>query len=433
MNWPGDRQRCPSTSTLLTATVRGCTCCETAGIRSSAPFNVEGPRRPRILRWAGRSPWPRSQPGAVEAESCAVAVAWAKSRAFRRAPGAHRAHLSVRGIYLASASSSSSCLRAGQSAHGRAKPPQGRAPGHDATSPPSLPVWWLGHAYACPRVLGRWFPPLPDPDLIQPHDRRLGGSRQLRLPPCRASRASHGRLAEGICALEAKPVLHGDNGALSRHDGAGDALEWLGVNPSSRGRCEVMTKRLTRSFFASQISPGFPTQSLRRSRRAAPGGRLRAIGTTSTTPQRHSLRQPRSRHAGEDQRFPRPTCLYQRAANSILARSRRHPRLVAIGAVTLNPTRLQSSSALDSMPTSPWRRELRQTRERRTSGDRAERPRCSESALLLAKPATRPTVPSPLLRLLNTPNPWQRYYRFLSLRPQGLHLTTICDPSLRVR
>ena len=122
--------------------------------------------------------------------------------------------LADEGVYLASESTFARVLRAnGQSRHrGRAKLPKAVRPPttHIATQPRQ--VWCWDMTYLPATVLGRWFHLYLILDL---YSRKIVGWEVHDSD--RSDHAAHlvrrTALAEGIAALTAKPVLHGDNGA----------------------------------------------------------------------------------------------------------------------------------------------------------------------------------------------------------------------------
>ncbi len=141
--------------------------------------------------------------------------------------------LADEGIYLASESSFARVLRdAGQNAHrGRAKAPKAVRPPttHIACAPRQ--VWCWDMTYLPAAVLGRWFHLYLILDL---YSRKIVGWEVHASDD--SQHAAHlvrrTALAEGIAALAAKPVLHGDNGSTLKATTVLAMLDWLGVEPS---------------------------------------------------------------------------------------------------------------------------------------------------------------------------------------------------------
>lgn len=141
--------------------------------------------------------------------------------------------LADEGIYLASESSFVRVLRAhGQSAHrGRAKAPKAVRPPttHIAAAPRQ--VWCWDMTYLPAQVFGRWFHLYLILDLY---------SRKIVVWEVHdtddSDHAAHlvrrTALAESIATLDAKPVLHGDNGSTLKATSVLAMLNWLGVKPS---------------------------------------------------------------------------------------------------------------------------------------------------------------------------------------------------------
>ncbi len=141
--------------------------------------------------------------------------------------------LADEGTYIASESSFARVLRAhGQAAHrGRARPAQAsRTPStHIATAPRQ--VWCWDMTYLPATVVGRWFCLYM---ILDVYSRKIVGWEVHATDE--ADHAAHlvrrTALAEGIAALEHKPVLHGDNGATLKATTVLAMLHWLGVKPS---------------------------------------------------------------------------------------------------------------------------------------------------------------------------------------------------------
>ncbi len=150
-------------------------------------------------------------------------------------------------------------------------------------------------------------------------------------------------LAEGIAALDTKPVLHGDNGSTLKATSVLAMLHWLGVKPSySRPRVSDDNAYAEALFRTAKYRPEFPAQGFASPREA----RARAAEFVRWHDVEHhhsSIRyvSPRQRHAGEDQAI-----LAARHALYTQARQRNPGRWSGntrdwshIGVVTLDPER----------------------------------------------------------------------------------------------
>ncbi len=248
--------------------------------------------------------------------------------------------LADEGVYLASESTFSRVLREqGQTAHrGRAKAPRAVRPPttHIAAAP--CQVWCWDMTYLPAVVMGRWFYLYLILDL---YSRKIVGSEVHDAD--HADHAAHlvrrTALAEGIAALAAKPVLHGDNGATLKAATVLAMLNWLGVKPSySRPRVSDDNAYAESLFRTAKYRPEFPAKGFADLDEA----RTWAAGFVRwyNFDHRHSgIRyvSPAQRHAGDD--------------HAILAARRRARELnperwsgdtrnwSPIGAVTLNPER----------------------------------------------------------------------------------------------
>ena len=150
-------------------------------------------------------------------------------------------------------------------------------------------------------------------------------------------------LAEGIAALQSKPVLHGDNGATLKATTVLAMLHWLGVKPSySRPRVSDDNAYAESLFRTAKYRPEFPAKGF---------DDLDAARTWAAefvrwynVEHRHSgIRYvtPAQRHAGEDHAILAARhALYTQARQRHPARWSRSTRNWApVGAVTLNPER----------------------------------------------------------------------------------------------
>jgi putative transposase len=252
--------------------------------------------------------------------------------------------LADEGRYLASESTFARVLREhGQTAHrGRTKAPQAPRPPttHIATAPRQ--VWCWDMTYLPATVVGRWFHLYLILDL---YSRKIVGWEVHDTDA--ADHAAHlvhrTALAEGIAALAAKPVLHGDNGATLKATTVLAMLHWLGVKPSySRPRVSDDNAYAEALFRTAKYRPEFPAKGF---------DDLNAARTWAASfvrwynvEHRHSgIRyvSPAQRHAGDDHAILAARhALYLAAREANPARWSRHTRNWApIGAVMLNPER----------------------------------------------------------------------------------------------
>jgi len=252
--------------------------------------------------------------------------------------------LADEGVYLASESTFGRVLKAhGQTAHrGRAKAPQTVRPPttHIAAAPRQ--VWCWDMTYLPALVMGRWFYLYLILDL---YSRKIVGWEVHEAD--HADHAAHlvqrTALAEGIAALSAKPVLHGDNGATLKATTVLAMLNWLGVKPSySRPRVSDDNAYAEALFRTAKYRPEFPAKGFADLDQA----RTWAAGFVHwyNVDHRHSgIRyvSPAQRHAGDDQAI-----LAARHALYLQARERNPARWsgdtrnwAPIRAVALNPER----------------------------------------------------------------------------------------------
>lgn len=168
--------------------------------------------------------------------------------------------LADEGVYLASESSFTRVLRqAGQNRHrSRAKAPRKVRPPttHVATAPAQLWCWDL--TYLPAQVLGRWFYLYLILDVFS---RKIVGFEVHATD--HADHAAHlvkrTALAEGIHAMAAKPVLHGDNGSTFKATTVLAMLHWLGIDPSySRPRVSNDNPYVESLFRTAKYRPEFP-------------------------------------------------------------------------------------------------------------------------------------------------------------------------------
>ena len=252
--------------------------------------------------------------------------------------------LADEGVYLASESTFARILREhGQNARrGRAKAPATARPPttHIATAPRQ--VWCWDMTYLPATVAGRWFYLYLILDL---YSRKIVGWEVHETDA--AEHAAHlvrrAALAEDIAALDAKPVLHGDNGATLKATTVLAMLHWLGVKPSySRPRVSDDNAYAEALFRTAKYRPEFPAKGFD----DLDAARLWAASFVHwyNFDHRHSgIRyvSPAQRHAGEDRAILAARhALYAEARQRNPNRWSRHTRnWEPIGVVTLNPER----------------------------------------------------------------------------------------------
>jgi transposase InsO family protein len=168
--------------------------------------------------------------------------------------------LADEGVYIASESSFYRVLRKhGQmNRRGRAQPPRASRPPttHIATGPAE--VWCWDVTFLPAQIHGRWFYLYLILDL---YSRKIVGFEVHDTDS--AEHAAHlaGRtaLAEGVHAMPARPVLHGDNGATLKATTVLAMLHWLGIKPSySRPRVSDDNPFVEALFRTVKYRPAFP-------------------------------------------------------------------------------------------------------------------------------------------------------------------------------
>ena len=318
--------------------------CETAGIDlrtlqrwQAGDGLVGGDQRPQAVR-----PAPRH--ALSEAERAQV-LAVANEPRFAAVPPARIVPmLADEGIYLASESTFSRVLREhGQTAHrGRAKAPKAVRPPTTHIAAAARQVWCWDMTYLPAQVMGRWFHLYLILDL---YSRKIVGWEVHDSD--HADHAAHlvrrTALAEGIAALAAKPVLHGDNGSTLKATTVLAMLNWLGVKPSySRPRVSDDNAYAESLFRTAKYRPEFPGKGFvdLDEARAWAADFVRWYNVDH----RHSgIRyvSPAQRHAGEDHDILAARhALYTAARKINPARWSGDTRNWSpIGAVTLNPER----------------------------------------------------------------------------------------------
>ena len=259
--------------------------------------------------------------------------------------------LADEGVYLASESTFARILREhGQNAHrGRAKAPATARPPttHIATAPRQ--VWCWDMTYLPAAVAGRWFYLYLILDL---YSRKIVGWEVHETDA--AEHAAHlvrrTALAEDIAARDAKPVLHGDNGATLKATTGLAMLPLAGRQTLVLAAPRERRQRLRRVAVPHrQVPARVPCQGLRRSRRGQGlGSQVRGLVQRRASSQRHPLRQPGAAPCGTRQGHPGgPSCpvppgqraqpgalvwlherlvAHRRGGTQPGARRRRHPR-----------------------------------------------------------------------------------------------------------
>lgn len=252
--------------------------------------------------------------------------------------------LADEGVYIASESSMQRVLREhGQTRHrGRAKAPRKSRPPttHVATSPRQLWCWDMTFLPAA--VIGRWFYLYL---ILDVYSRKIVGFEVHEDDD--ADHAAHllkrTALAEGIHAMLAKPVLHGDNGSTLKATTVLAMLHWLGIKPSySRPRVSDDNAYAEALFRTAKYRPEFPDKGF------ADLDEARAWAAHFVRWYNHEHRHsgiryvsPAQRHAGDD------TAILAARHELYLQARQRNPRRwsgatrnwTPIGVVTLNPER----------------------------------------------------------------------------------------------
>jgi transposase InsO family protein len=251
--------------------------------------------------------------------------------------------LADEGVYLASESSFYRVLHAaGQQQHrGRAEAPTRKAPtSHEATGPNQIWCWDI--TYLPSGIRGRYFYLYLILDL---YSRKIVGWEVHDTDD--ADHAAHlvrrTALAEGIAALEAKPVLHGDNGSTLKATTVLAMLHWLGVKPSySRPRVSDDNAYAEALFRTAKYRPEFPAQGFAELD-AARAWAARFVHWYNFDHRHSGIRYvtPAQRHASDDHAILAARhALYAQARERNPGRWSRHTRnWTPIGAVTLNPER----------------------------------------------------------------------------------------------
>ncbi len=268
--------------------------------------------------------------------------------------------LADEGVYIASESTFARVLREhGQmTRRGRARTPSRTRPPttHVATAPRQ--VWCWDMTFLPATITGRWLYLYLILDL---YSRKIVGWEVHDSDA--AEHAAHlvrrTALAEGIAALEFRPVLHGDNGATLKATAVLAMLHWLGIKPSySRPRVSDDNAYAEALFRTAKYRPEFPAagfEDLNAARNWAAG-----FVQWYNVEHRHSgIRyvRPAQRHAGDDRvLLAARHALYAKARECNPARwSGKTRDWTPVGAVTLNPER---DSVVAAMPPNPNKQPL---------------------------------------------------------------------------
>jgi transposase InsO family protein len=168
--------------------------------------------------------------------------------------------LADEGVYIASESTFARVLRAQGQHRGRAKAPRKSRPPttHIATAPRQLWCWDMTFLPA--EVTGRWFFLYL---ILDVYSRKIVGFEVHEDDDSdhAARLVQRTALAEGIHAMprDARPVLHGDNGATLKATTVLAMLWWLGVKPSySRPRVSDDNAFVESLFRTAKYRPEFP-------------------------------------------------------------------------------------------------------------------------------------------------------------------------------
>jgi transposase InsO family protein len=252
--------------------------------------------------------------------------------------------LADEGVYLGSESSLQRVLRAhGQAQRrGRAKAPRKSRPPttHVARAPRQLWCWDMTFLPAA--VIGRWFYLYL---ILDVYSRKIVGFEVHDSDDAghAAQLAKRTALAEGLHAMQAKPVLHGDNGSTLKATTVLAMLCWLGIKPSySRPRVSDDNAFVESLFRTAKYRPEFPDRGFADLDQARAWA-ARFVHWYNHEHKHSAIRyvSPAQRHEGRDHAI-----LAARHELYLQARQR-HPRRwsgetrnwTPIAAVTLNPER----------------------------------------------------------------------------------------------
>jgi transposase InsO family protein len=296
-----------------------------------------GDRRPD----AGRPVPSRALSEAEQAQIIAVAnePRFAETPPARIVPA-----LADEGIYIASESSFHRVLRAhGQmNRRGRAQPPRPSRPPATHTATRTGEVWCWDVTFLPAQIQGRWFYLYLILDL---YSRKVVGFEVHDID--NAEHAAHlarrTALAEGIHAMSARPVLHGDNGATLKATTVLAMLHWLGIKPSySRPRVSDDNAFAEALFRTAKYRPEFPLKGFA-DLDAARQWAARFVHWYNHEHRHSGIRYvtPAQRHGGQDGRMLAARhAVYQDARERNPQRwSGQTRNWTPVGVVTLNPER----------------------------------------------------------------------------------------------
>ena len=252
--------------------------------------------------------------------------------------------LADEGVYLASESSFQRVLRAhGQTRHrGRAKAPRASRPPTTHVATASRQLWSWDMTYLPTEVLGRWFYLYLILDVFS---RKIVGFEVHDTDDSvhAAHLVKRTALAEGIHAMTAKPVLHGDNGSTFKATTVLAMLQWLRIKPSySRPRVSDDNAFVESLFRTAKYRPEFPAKGFV-DLEAARAWAQRFVHWYNHEHRHSGIRyvSPAERHDGRDHDIlAQRHDLYLQARERNPCRWSRHTRdWSRIDVVTLNPER----------------------------------------------------------------------------------------------
>lgn len=318
--------------------------CETAGIDIRTHQRWQSASDP--AQGDGRPGAPHPQPRhALTADERANLLSVANEARFAAMPPARIVPmLADEGCYLASESTFSRVLRDhGQTTHrGRAKAPRAVRPPTTHIATAAQQVWCWDMTYLPAIVKGCWFYLYLILDL---YSRKVVGWEVQSTD--HADHAAHlvqrTAQAEGIAAMQTKPVLHGDNGATLKATTVLAMLHWLGVKPSySRPRVSNDNPYAESLFRTAKYRPEFPPHGF--ADLADARGWAATFVAWYNNDHRHSgigYVSPAQRHAGEDVAILAARHeIYTKAREANPARwSGATRNWTPCGPVTLNPER----------------------------------------------------------------------------------------------
>jgi putative transposase len=298
---------------------------------------AQGDRRPDAER-------PMPAHALTEAERARI-IAVANEPRFAETPPARIVPtLADEGVYIASESSFYRVLHAyGQmNRRGRAQPPRPSRPPttHIATGPAG--VWCWDVTFLPAQIQGCWFYLYLILDL---YSRKIVGFEvhDIDTADHAAHLARRTALTEGVHAMPARPVLHGDNGATLKATTVLAMLHWLGIKPSySRPRVSDDNPFVEALFRTAKYRPEFPIKGFA-DLQAARDWSARFVKWYNNDHHHSGIRYvtPAQRHAGQD-----GPVLAARHAVYQDARRRNPQRWsgptrnwTPVGVVTLNPER----------------------------------------------------------------------------------------------